>query len=389
MGALSQDLGPTDLGSTDSGPADLGPPDLGSPDLGPPDMGGLGPVNVDVENPARLLSEYAFFSWQSGQFEYNEGVVPYELNAPLFSDFALKARAIWLPPGTSITYRAPEAFEFPQGSAIIKSFLIAPDLREPERDVRIIETRVLLKTADGWEPYPYRWREDQSDAELFVRGEVQTLDFVDPAGQARTAQYLIPQRNQCLECHELKDEMDESFTTVIGPKARHLHRMNVYDGQSKNQLQHMEDVGYLTGLPPLDEVEAAFDFEALAQTGTAALDAVGLDRAARDYLDINCAHCHNPRGVQGVTSQLFLNFDNEDLFRLGVCKEPGSAGGGAGGLQYDIVPGDADASILWFRTQTETVGEMMPLIGRSLADDLGVAVVRAWIEGMDPVVCGE
>ena len=112
------DLGaapPADLGAQDSGPPDLGAdsgtPDLGTPDLGPEDLGGLGPVNVDVEAPARMLSEYAFFTWQNGQLDYNEGVVPYTLNAPLFSDFALKARALWIPAGSEINYRAPEAFD--------------------------------------------------------------------------------------------------------------------------------------------------------------------------------------------------------------------------------------------------------------------------------------
>ena len=140
-------------------------------------------------------------------------------------------------------------------------------------------------------------------------------------------------------------------------------------------------------LAALAEEPAAFDFARLRAEGVGGLSAEEIERGARDYLDINCAHCHNPRGVQGVTSQLFLQHDAEDAFRLGVCKRPGSAGEGTGGLTFDIVPGDPDQSILVFRMETEEVGAMMPLLGRSLAHDEGVELVRAWIAAMEPRVC--
>src|SRR5690606_21602798 len=117
----------------------------------------------------------------------------------------------------------------------------------------------------------------------------------------------------------------------------------------------------------------------LAEVDVDALSGEALNHAARDYLDVNCAHCHRPEGAQGVTSQLFLNVENTSAFNLGVCKRPGSAGAGGGGLTFDIVPGDPDASILAFRLQTEDPGAMMPLLGRSLAHDQGVDLIRAWI----------
>jgi hypothetical protein len=88
-----------------------------------------------------------------------------------------------------------------------------------------------------------------------------------------------------------------------------------------------------------------------------------------------------------MTSQLFLNHDNTDRFHLGVCKLPGSAGTGNGGLKFDIVPGDPDASILHFRTDTAKVGAMMPLLGRSLVHSRGIELIRAWIAGMPPDGC--
>ncbi|MEQ9499165.1 MAG: SO2930 family diheme c-type cytochrome [Deltaproteobacteria bacterium] len=381
---------PRDAGTARDGGAthDAGFADAGFRDAGTPDAGfePLDPVDVPLDAPHALLSSYNFFRLVDGRFAYNERVVPYDLSTALFSDFALKDRALYVPTGTAAVYAERDAFEMPVGSAVIKSFSVAPDLRSPNVDRRIIETRVLVRTEEGWETYPYLWNED-GDADYFVRGRVETIEMIDPNGAPRTAQYLVPQKNQCVECHELEDETGNKYLTIVGPKARHLNRTFEYEGASLNQLVHLADLGMLDGLPPIDEVPQAFPLETLRDTSTTALDFETLERAARDYLDINCAHCHNPAGTNGQTSRLYLDVHNTSAFNLGVCKEPGSAGGGAGGLRYDIVPGDADASILVYRTETENVGEMMPLLGRSLKHDLGARVVRAWIDAMPPMSC--
>lgn len=397
--AGAPDAAPTDAGIVDAAPAprdagfvdaevlDAAPTDVGFPDAGEP---ALGPVTVDVEaaRPPELLSGYAFLRWRDGGIEYNERVVPYALSVPLFTDYAMKSRAIWVPEGTQIEYRETGPLEFPVGSAIIKSFLFAEDMRDPQVTLRPVETRVLVRYADGWRAYPYVWNEDGTDAEYFVRGRVEALDFVDPFGNPRTAQYLVPQKNQCILCHEIKDEAGERYTTLIGPRARYLNRLADYGGPApENQLQHLADLGMLSGLPQLQTVPSAYAWSTLSETGTTGLAAGALDRAARDYLDINCAHCHRPDATQGMTSRLWLNWDNEDEFNLGFCKEPGSAGAGTGGRRYDIVPGDAESSILIFRTETELVGSMMPLLGRSLKDDLAIGVLRGWVDSLPPDDC--
>jgi hypothetical protein len=163
--------------------------------------------------------------------------------------------------------------------------------------------------------------------------------------------------------------------TPIGPKPRNL--------TENGQLQTWIDAGVVSGLD-------AASVQGAAATEGLDLDALTgeeLNHAARDYLDINCAHCHRPDGVQGVTSQLFLNYENTTEFNLGVCKRPGSAGLGGGGLIYDIVPGSPDESILAFRIETEDPGAMMPLLGRSLAHNEGVDLIRAWIANMPADDC--
>ena len=122
------------------------------------------PVVVD-EAPAELLSSYNLFAWSpEAGFEFNDRVVPYDLNMPLFSDYALKQRAVYLPEGTAATFEPEQALEFPVGTVLVKNFYFAADLRAPEANRKLIETRLLIRRDKGWDALPYVWDEDQQDA---------------------------------------------------------------------------------------------------------------------------------------------------------------------------------------------------------------------------------
>lgn len=343
-------------------------------------------VDLAGEIP-ELLSEMCLVSWDGSQLSYEDNVYAYDLNTMLFSDYALKDRAIYIPPGSTASYVDNAVIDFPVGTVILKSFMFPADMREPEFDIDLIETRVLIRYEDEWKAFPYVWDHELGDAVLKVQGEIRPIDFIGPDGVPRTATYLVPQKNQCKECHEIKDELDETVMTPIGPRPRYLNRDAAYLLEPTNQLTHFADAGWLTNVPPLEQVPAAWDIRSLADTPIEAMDYETITAAARDYLDINCSYCHNPRGVNGISSQLFLNWDNEDVFHLGFCKKPGSAGKGGENREYDIVPGDAEASILVYRTETLDLGSMMPLIGRSLKDDAGTQLLRAWIDGLPPDDC--
>lgn len=344
------------------------------------------PVNVvlDGEVPQRL-SDWNLFAWDpaTGEVSFNpvgERFARYDLNTPLFSDFALKERAIYVPPGATATFDAEQAFELPVGSVIVKNFAFPADFRAPTTDVTLIETRLLVRHADGWHPLPYVWDAAQEDAVFTPAGEVRSISFTDAAGASQTSSYLVPQRNQCQNCHARKLTPDEDPVIVpIGIKARHLQRAG--------QLELLTSQGLLGGAPPATDIVAAYDFRPVETGGVAAVPPADVDRAARDYLDINCAHCHAADAVQGITSQLFLDHANTDTFRLGYCKRPGSAGAGTGGFEFDIVPGSPDTSILYFRVHTTQVGAMMPLLGRSLEHVRGSELIYAWIAAMPPVDC--
>lgn len=295
------------------------------------------PEAVASKRPPKLLS-----AWGLG-----EGVTDYDLLTPLFSDHAIKLRGVHSP--SPAIYDAEEAFDFPVGAVLVKTFAY------PEGEgLRKIETRVLARTARGWRAWPYVWAEDQSDARLALAGARFTVEATGPDGAPLTVDYRVPNANQCKGCHALEGEI-----TPLGPKARNLG----------DQLAGWVAAGLVTapdGAPP-----APADW----RTGS-------LEERARAYLDVNCAHCHR-RGGPASNSGLFLNWGQTDRTALGVGKRPVAAGRGSGGLAVDIAPGDPDASILVYRMESLEPGVMMPELGRSLRHDEGVALIRAWIAEMD------
>ncbi len=312
------------------------------------------------------LSSYRFFTDGVAQTP-NDRVVGYDLNTPLFSDYANKHRFIWLPDGTQITYDADGVFVFPDGAVIIKTFGYLTDIRDPALGERLLETRLLVNTGLSWQSVVYQWNDEQTEATLLIAGAiVEGVSWIHSDGASRTVDYIIPNTNQCTNCHERA-----SLVKPIGPQARHLNRDYDYGAGPVNQLTHLATVGYLTGAPadPTSAPSAPiFDDDA---TGT-------VEERARAWLDINCAHCHNPQGL-ARTSGLDLSHDQTTASQYGVCKTPVAAGAGSGGFQYDIVPGTPDESILVFRIESIVPGIRMPELLRTIVHDESVAVVRQWI----------
>jgi uncharacterized repeat protein (TIGR03806 family) len=329
------------------------------------------PVVPVSSGPFEKLSRYRLFEGNPAEQVPAEGVIPYDLNSALFSDYAEKLRFVKLPPGTHAAYHESDAFEFPIGTVIAKTFAYPRDARDPSQGRRLIETRILRREPDGWVALPYVWDAAQAEATLDVAGDAVDVRWIHVDGRERANSYIIPNVNQCKGCHKAGELM-----TPIGPKARHLNRDFAYRDGTENQLAHWSRLGVLDGAPAPDRSPrlAAWDDP---KGGT-------LDDRARAWLEINCAHCHNPRGPARNTGlDLMAAQRNPALF--GVNKPPVAAGIGSGGRMVDIVPGRPDESILVYRIASTHPGVMMPELGKRLVHEEGVALVRDWIAGMaDP-----
>ncbi len=330
------------------------------------------------------LSEWGVLLLEDDQLTLGPGVVTYDINTPLFTDYAQKLRTVWLPAGAPATYHAEASFDFPVGTVVSKTFFYPragaaprpvaarydwPDDRErlPTADLAVMETRLLVRQQDGWDALPYVWQGD--DAYLRIAGDLEMLDIVLPGGEVTNFPYVVPTRNECASCHATNHTSGE--LVPIGLKARHLNRG--YRGGPGNQLTEWRSAGRLDGLPAPADVPAN---AAAGDTGAPLAD------RARAYLDANCGHCHNEDGAAD-TSGLILDSAAVSMRELGVCKPPIAAGGGSGGHAYSIVPGAPDESILIYRLEITDPGKLMPEIGRSLVHAEGVALLREWVATLD------
>jgi len=318
--------------------------------------------------PLEKLSQHGLFAGNGSTQEPEPGVIPYDLNTPLFSDYTLKYRFVKLPPDTSAEYRDETAFEFPVGTLIAKTFAYPIDERNLEKGRRLLETRILKHEPEGWVGLPYIWNAEQTEATLDVAGEMVDVRWTDTEGRERTNNYIIPNANQCKGCHKQGDGIQP-----IGPKARHLNRDFAYASGTENQLAHWTREHVLVGSPAPDKAPRLAIWNDTS-TGT-------LDERARAWLDVNCAHCHNPAGP-ARNSGLDLLSTQTNTTQFGIFKTPVAAGRGSGGRDYDIVPGDPDKSIMMFRINSTDPGIMMPELGKRLIHAEGAELVRQWIAAM-------
>ncbi len=325
-------------------------------------------VSATEETPPERLSEYGLFVGNGALQQPAEGVIPYDLNSALFTDYALKYRFIKLPPGMHANYRDREAFDFPVGTVVAKTFAYPNDVRDLSRGQRLIETRILVRKPDGWVGLPYVWNAEQTDAVLELAGDTHDVAWIHTDGKPRTNNYIIPNANQCKGCH-----ITGETVTPIGLKARHLNRDFAYSTGVENQLEHWKRLGALSCGPPASQVPrlAVWDDP---QSGT-------LEERARAWLEINCAHCHNPEGP-ARNSGLDLLASQRNPTAYGINKSPVAAGRGSGGREFDILPGQPDKSILVFRIDSTDAGIMMPELGKRLVHKEGLALVREWIAAM-------
>lgn len=299
------------------------------------------------EGMPRSLSEYGFFADAPAQVPA-EGVVPYRLNTPLFSDGAEKLRFLYLPEGASASAAGAGLVDLPVGSALVKTFAFGSG-----NSRRLIETRVLLHRADGWVALPYLWNDEQTEARLALAGA--RVPVTTPKG--RQISYRVPNRNQCKECHGLEGDV-----VPIGPKARNL---------STAWLSRMVATGRLDKMPDSADILPVWEER----------DGQPAEAVARAYLDVNCAHCHRPAATAS-NSGLDLRWEQDDPHALGIRKRPVAAGRGAGGHEFDIVPGAPEASIMTYRMGSEEPGVAMPELGKATVDQEGLAAVERWIASL-------
>ena len=317
-----------------------------------------------AESFPEKLSEFEFFLDDSAQLP-NEKVIPYELISTLFSDYSYKQRWVYVPGNKKAKYVENWVFDFPTGSALIKTFYYPVDERAPELGKQLLETRLLLRKESGWEAVSYAWNEEQNEAYKKIAGKTINTEWTDFMGEEKTVRYRVPNVNQCKECHDADDKI-----SPIGPKARNINKKFDFKDGEFNQLAYWMNKEIIDDYPmdlisPVDWTDETKDIN---------------DRV-RSYLDVNCGHCHSPTGNANSTG-LYLHLNETRDINLGIFKKPVATGRGSGGYKYSIVPGKPEESILLYRMESMDPGVMMPESGRALTHQEAVEMVRDWIYGL-------
>ncbi len=337
-----------------------------APTLPGPEEGAESPVHfLPDEVPYASLSEYGFFTGELKALEPAEDVLPYDLITPLFSDYAEKKRFVWMAPGSAASYNEDHlALNFDDGTVLIKNFYYPQAL--PSGEPRIIETRLMYKIDGEWHFAEYVWNEDQTEAHLDLSGSYMDISWLQNGAEEMGTNYRIPAEGECFTCHK-------TGTTAmpLGPKPQNLDKAYAYKDGVKNQLLKWQETGYLRGNIPseINRLAGWDDPDAL------------ISERVRSYLDVNCSSCHLEGSHCDYRPIRLAWNETTSLENLGVCVEPDEWINAA--LIRIIAPGNVNRSVMHHRMATTEESLRMPLLGRTVVHEEGLALLEAYINTLE------
>ncbi len=362
----------------------------------------------------RRLSESGLFRSAKGHV-MEPALVPYSVNAPLWSDGAHKERWLGLPGADSrIEFTTSRGWDFPDETVFVKSFALETEEGNPASR-RWIETRFLTKQNGEWAGYSYVWNDEQTDGTLIVkegldRGfTIKVPKSAEHPEGVRKQTWRFPSRAECMVCHS------RAANFVLGLTELQMNKEHDYGGERANQLTVLEHLGMLRvqaadamkeklreGAKAGGKSDREADAYVNRQTATrgqreavpSALLAFApeqyrklvdpydakqpLEARARSYLHANCAQCHVEAG--GGNAQMELEFTTApDKMRVFDVK-PVHHTYGLPDARL-VAPGSPERSVLLHRVGHRDAGYMPPL-ATSVVDRAAVAMLREWIEKM-------
>jgi glucose/arabinose dehydrogenase len=359
--------------------------------------------------PTRL-SETGLFSSVAGH-RVAPALIPYSVNAQLWSDGAYKERYLALPGSQShIDFTVARGWNFPDLTVIVKSFAL--DLVEGDpRSRRWIETRLLTRQGGQWAGYSYLWNDQQTEATLVEASGTHREFSIREATGTRLQTWHYPSRAECMMCHS------RAANFVLGLSTVQMNKTHDYPGAPDNQLRTLEHLGLFRvdwrseavqalreeargrGLsgpeldaevrrrsdPPLPREPRFSPLLALPPEKYGRLanpydPAQALDARARSYLHANCAICHVESGGGNAALELETSTPQARMNLVGLPPLHDSFGIPGAKL---LDPGHPERSILLERMGRRGTGQMPPL-ATARVDVQAVQMLRDWVTGLSP-----
>lgn len=277
-----------------------------------------------------------------------QGMIPYDVQVPFWSDSAKKERYFALPDNTQIEVAEDGDFLFPVGSVLMKHFKLGD---------KFIETRLFARGQLGWQGFSYEWRDDQTDALLLSDGKEKTIDGI---------QWQYPDSGQCLTCHT------QVANFALGLESLQLNNIKSYpSGISANQLDTLAHIRLFSN---------TINLQQKSQTLFASNDDnASLSQRARSYLHSNCSNCHRASGPAPVN--IDLHFATA-FSATQTCNVPPVAGDLGISNARLIAPGEPARSVLLERMKLRNQYQMPP-ISSHLVDEDSVALIGQWIGSLE------
>jgi hypothetical protein len=285
------------------------------------------------------------------------GLIPFAPNSPLWSDGALKSRWMAVPndgppygPDEQINFVPTGEWTFPNGTVFVKEFDLI--INEQTQEKKRLETRLLVRDENGAVyGVTYKWRSDNSDADLLPDGLNEDIPIVDATGATHIQTWSYPSRTDCLFCH------NPPASYVLGPKTHQLNGDFTYPatGRTDNQLRTLNHLGMFN--PSIDEAEIPNYLHSVSVTDTTQ----PIQLRMRSWIDSNCSQCHRPEGYcPSYDGRFYTPLPEQNLINTFVKFR------------------DLDGSELYQRDDALDATKMPPL-AKNVVHEAAMEVMRQWI----------
>jgi putative heme-binding domain-containing protein len=307
------------------------------------------PTASQPQNFPTKLSATGLFT-SVPRHEVAPGVVPFQVNAAMWNDYATAERFVALPFLSSIT-NLERPWRYPSNAVLVRTVSLEMQRGRAESRKRI-ETQVLHFNGDGWGAYSYRWNDEQTDGTLVPpEGSEAILNVADASepGGTRVQPYRFHSRAECLRCH------NPWCGTALGFQPEQLSAPALKEFASENY--------FTAGIQVSNTVVSPYD------------GAQDLAQRARSYLHVNCSHCHRENAGGAVPAIMNIDLAADKMHMLDAVPTRGTLDLAHARV---IAPGEPFSSVALFRNSS-TGRSRMPYIGSRLVDEDGIALLREWI----------